>query len=741
MIPRTMARTLGGLMALAVVGAGLTSESPAYADPLPDSVQSILDQNPDVQYLGEPVQVKQPSPAKIGKLDGRDVAYQVFKGTANSDYPGAFTAVDVRTGETLLNLPMDTAEHARAVTVASDGKVYIATYFDQKLWQFDPETRELRDLGTYEPNPTDAQPFGLCPGPDGSVFIPTYKHSALYQYDPATDAITKVATVNPENTYLHACAWDPATNDLYVTAGGSHAELWRIADAGTGEKTKITNDENVPGLEDTAFIHRMWLVDDHLVLSANGQALLVIGTDGVVDTWTDRGQIGGYNVVELPDEPRKFWYTKSGDVLEYDLDAKTTTDTGLDLGAYFGDAMIADNGDLIGTDIRGAFQLTPENEYTSQPWTVEQPTAIQKMIAGPDGLMFASGYPLGMARVDTTGGGTVYPSLTSGQYESAIIRDGRMYVGSYGNARFSSWNPANPTAAPRLIFDGAAEGQDRPFAMAYNPDRDEAYMGTIAGYGKLQGGLAIHDFATGKHVWLTEEIVEGQSIISVTYNPNDGLVYIGTNIDGGMGIEAPDGEAKLIVFDPETRTVVDELVPMADREGVTGLMVAPDGRIWGWAEDTFFVYDPASGTVVHRESGLADRYQANTFYWAWAYQYISPVDGNGYVTAGNKLFRIDPETLEVTVLVDSGAAFGNMDTNGDIYFSQKSHAFKYVVPQPVPSGAPTAQTKCEAITAAESGRSLAYPEGYRLAWRRSLEEIERQVADGRGERLKGVYCA
>src|SRR3546814_1471298 len=61
--------------------------------------------------------------------------------------------------------------------------------------------------------------------------------------------------------------------------------------------------------------------------------------------------------------------------------------------------------------------------------------------------------------------------------------------------------------------------------------------------------------------WYTSSIVPDQSIISVVYNPNDKLVYIGTNVDGGMGIEQPPGvEAKLVVWDPATRTVVRTIV-------------------------------------------------------------------------------------------------------------------------------------------------------------------------------------
>ncbi|MGD7789501.1 hypothetical protein ACQCX2_14385 [Propionibacteriaceae bacterium Y1700] len=730
-----------GLLVLGLVTAVLglpTLRSEAVEPPTPE-VQAVVDADPNITYLGEPVQVSQSSAPAIGVLDGRQVSYQVFKGTANSENPGAFTAVDLLTGEVVLDLPMATADTARALTVASDGKVYAATYFDQKLWQFDPATRQLRDLGTYEPEPTDAQPFGLCNGPHGQVFIPTYKHSALYKYDPAADKITQVRIVNPANTYLHACAWDPKTNDLYVSAGGTKAELWRIADLGTGAMTKMTSEATTPGMEAETFLMGMWLIGDHLFARTKNLRFMVMGTDGVVDHWTQSQTIGGYHVIPVKGQPDKVLYTYSGHVMEYSISAATVRDTGMTVKSYFGDAVHTDDGSLIGTDAVGTFRLAADGTYSGTPINFSQPTAIQKLLAGPNGKMFASGYPTGLAEVDTTGGGTVHPSLSSGQYESAVVRNGSMFVGHYGNAKFSSFDPSRPAAAPKLIFDGLAEHQDRPMAMAYNPDRDEVYMGTIAAYGTVQGGLAVYDAATREHVWLDDEIVANQSIISVTYNPADKLVYIGTNVDGGMGIEQPAGmESELVVWDPATRQVVRRLVPVADREGVTGLLVAPDGMIWGWAEDTFFVYDPAKNQVTHTQGGLAPRYVDGQFYWAWAFQYASPIDGNVYVTVGSKLLRIDPDTLQVTQIA-TGAAFGNIDTVGDIYFSSRSHAYKYVVPRPVADGPPTTESKCAAVTTLLEGRSLSY-DGLKPAWQGAYKMLERQVDSGKGEQLKGELC-
>lgn len=94
---RALSRGGTGLLVLGLVTAvmGLpTVRSEAVEPPTPE-VQAVVGADPNITYLGEPVQVSQSSAPAIGVLDGRQVSYQVFKGTANSENPGAFTAVDL----------------------------------------------------------------------------------------------------------------------------------------------------------------------------------------------------------------------------------------------------------------------------------------------------------------------------------------------------------------------------------------------------------------------------------------------------------------------------------------------------------------------------------------------------------------------------------------------------------------------------------------------------------------------
>lgn len=737
-------------------------EIPKTSVPTTDpQVQAVLAQDPNLTYLGQPVQVSAPGPSTVGTMDGRSVAFLTYKGVAGSENPAVLHGYDILTGELMVEAALPLADQARALAISSDGRLYIGTYFDQRLWQFDPETKELRDLGSIEPTPTDAQPYGLCAGPDGQMFISTYKSAGLYSYDPGADKITKVANVpgsTGKNTYLHAVAWDSKSNDVYVASGGDKAEIWRLADGGTGAQTRITTEENTPGLESEVFVMGLWLYSDHLVARTKNLNVLVVGVDGVVDHWDHTRAFTGYHVVPSLDGSKVYW-TGAGvaELMEYDFEARTKTPTGKILDSFIGDAVWQPNGDLAGAGADCIFLLTAAGEYSVvAPWEFTNPVAVQKLLAGPEGLMFASGYPEGLAQVDTTGGGIVHPSLTGGQYESSIVRDGQMYVGSYGNAVFSSFDPTQPTVGPKAIFNGLEQAQDRPFAMAYNPDRDEAYMGSVAGYGKVQGGVAVYDFATKEHTWFTTEIVDAvvddsgaeiersQSIISVAYNEFDKLLYIGTNVDGGLGAPDLPGAAKLVVWDPATRTKVRELYPVYETEqvdgedaqvpraeGITGLMVDPDGLVWGFAEGTLFIYDPAREEVLETHRGIGGKYGVGKTYWAYAYQYRSAIDGQVYASTRGGLARIDSATREWTRLLTEGAAFSQIDDRGDIYLSAGPNVYRYVVPQPMPNRMPTRDDLILAEQCFREGRSVLVSEDARHRWSQVYQRLaDRVIKEG-----------
>lgn len=718
---------------------------PGTGDPM---VDEILAQDPNLLHLGQPVQTRAPSMPAVGQEDGRWVSYQVFKGQPNTDFPGTLTVTDIETGELLRTRQLRTAESAYHIVVSTTGLVYITTSGDQHLWAYNPQTHQVRDIGKVG---TSTGNFGLAAGADGRMYIGTYPEARVYEYDPTTDMITDLGRASTTELYARSLAYDPETDSLFVGVGGQKASLWKWSEGGHGALTRLTDETNAPGLEAETFFTDLGFVSGRIFARTKNVALVVVQPDGTVDYWNQGEKaVYGYRWFADPTDPNRVLHGFANNLYYYDITTRTRAVAFDGVAGYLGDlAWVEVGGDdprwpgltLYGTDVDGVVRINlTTGAKEAHEVGFAQPNTIQGVYRGPDNTMWASGFGTGLARVSLDGS-TQYPSLAAGQYESAIVRQGELYLGAYGNARFSKLDLANPTQVPPVIFDGQAEGQDRPMSMAYNPDLDQAYVGAIAGYGKDQGGLAVYDFASGTHEWFTTEIVTGQSIISVLYNPLDQLVYIGTTLDGGLGSVPNDQtEGRLIVWDPVTRTTVHDIVPVAGQEGITGLVVGPDQKVWGIAENMLFTFDPTTGTVDHTQRLAIPQYPDRTI-WKWAQLMVSPIDNNVYGTVRNRFFRLDGQTKEFTTLLATTGKYAELDERGDVYFEGAvSHLFKYVVPQPI-TGV-DAEQKCLAVKASLEGRALDLSalEGRRAPDRLVIQRVVDGVDRGRGADLEAAYC-
>ncbi|MBZ2199220.1 hypothetical protein [Occultella gossypii] len=711
---------------------------PARADPDDPEVTRFTSQNPGIRYLGQPVnsQIGARAP-RIALEDGRWVEYQVYKGSANTDLPATFAVTDIETGDVVRSIKMPTAEAAFDITVATDGKVYLPSYYDYRLWQYDPATKQLNDLGPLDVDTQRDHAFGAGFGPDGMAFFGTYSGSRLHRFEPDTGTIRNLGTVDPDEDYIHFICWDPASNAIFCTTGGKRAAVWRIEDLGMGAKTKIIDGSTIPLLDTVSFLGMLDCVEGHLI-SRTGGSLIVTDLYGNLEYYTGGREIAAYHAVPASDGSG-FFFSEYGALQKYDFGTHTFSPTAGTVRSYISSGTELPGNIIVGSDMGGPFTLNyVTGERTEHEPSFRQPTLIQKIFPGPGERMFASGYMVGLAEINTEGG-EPNDTLNQGQFESWIVRDGLMYLGAYGFSKFSRYDPDVPGTAPKQLFTSAGEDLDRPFGMAYNPERDEVYMGSVPVYGQYQGGLAIYEFGTGRVTHLKEEIVENQSIVSVVYNPHDKLVYLGTTIDGGMG-NTPTSittEGQVIVFDPATRTVVRSFVPVHSRQGVTGLLVDPDGSVWGVAEEQLMKI--ATDGTVRTFGAVSRRYPgAPDYVWAWAYLNWSALDGMIYGTARGHLFRVDPSTGVVTTVADDGASWGATDQGGDVYFSYRTHLFKYLVPQPI-SGQPTTVQKLLAVEAYAQGRDVVFPADYPAEWRAIFARIEERVAAGRADELREEY--
>jgi len=634
------------------------------------------------ERIGGVVQGMINADAATGIEDGKPVIYSVFKG--RDEVPTSFTVIDTLTRDVLRTYPLPGVESAWGVKAATDGRVYIGTHYDGGLYRYTPGTLEFEYLGRFG---TETHVFSMAAGPDGKMYAGTYPSGKLYVFDPAVGRIRDLGVVEEGQKYVRSLAYDPARDVVYAGAGGTKSRIYKYRPDGT---RKELLGGLIPGGGDTyAFPYGMDFAEDRLFVKFSNGDLLVVKPDDAIDYYDPNGMdIHSGQVAPIPGEPGKVVFTLSGQLYVYDSSTQSSSllkamestvnfhdGTFVDLGSEEWPGMtfvgMGSYGHVMYYNLTtGRAEVTPAN-YSGSP------ILIQSIHAGPDDKMYIAGYMSGFASYDPATG-TVSESNPLGQIEASVVRNGKLILGAYAGARILEYDPSLPFSKdnPRQLFSLRGYGQDRPFAMAYDPERDQLAVGTVPDTTSLEGALTIYDFATGT-VDVYKNIVPNQSIISLTYK--DGLIYAGTTVYGGLGTSGPvETNAKLFIFDPVLKKKVYETTPATGRKGVTGLSVGPDGMIWGVAEDYIFKLDPDTRQFAYRAAKLR-RYGSGTT-WTWAF--LQPgADGNMYGTSRGQFWMMKPETNEFIMLNASFGNYLNRDASGNLYFSDNSsELWKYTPP-------------------------------------------------------------
>ncbi|MEF3306872.1 hypothetical protein [Paenibacillus sp. GYB003] len=615
---------------------------------------------------------------------GRTVVYTVIKGGDDST---VFAVADAMTGDIVASIDMPGVDGAWGLKQASDGTVYIGTYGNGRLYRYKPGDDRLTDLGRLG---EETVVYYLTESDDGIVYTGTYPNATLFAYDPAANEVRNLGRMHEEEKYLDSLAYDPLRNALYAGLGRQTARLVRY-DIATGHKEELLAKllPHAYSKYSSVFCMGYGLGKLFIRLSKPDHLLIVDTATETVEYYDPDGGIGlGCKTVAVMPGDGERVYMGGKRLRAYNVATRTFEDRFPDepvKALHFHDAKFVElrdpqwPGHTMVSSTEGG-RLLLYNKTTGR--TVERkighagaPVHIRSLYGAEDGRVYAGGYMLGFASYDCAGG-TFSETKEFGQAESIAGFRGNVYAGIYGNAELYEYDPAQPWSArnPRKLFSLAPYGQDRPFAIVGAEPLGKLFVGTVPDTHSLQGALAVYDMATGQ-TQVYKNIVRDQGVVSLLYK--NGLVYGGTTIYGGLGTSGPtESSGKLFVFDPAAGEKTLEIVPVAGRGTVSGLLDGPDGLVWGIADDHLFKFDPATGAIAYLEAKLP-RNETNETVWADADLAIGR-DGNVYGTnAKRKFFRIRPETMEWTMLGD-GFRYLTQDSSGRLYMSDDSALWTYV---------------------------------------------------------------
>lgn len=586
--------------------------------------------------------------------------------------------INLVTRQLEVDVPMPGASGSWAMTRATDGSIYVGAYSNGRLYRYQPQTGILTDLGPAAPGVTYL--YGVTPGPNAKVYAGTYPYAKVVEYDPATNQFTDFGSLTTVQKYVRSLAYDGDHGLLFAGLFTPVANLIRI-DLATGARTDVT--PNVTS--GTGFTEISYL--GGTVLAAVGRTVHAVDpVTGAQKSFTNGetgAQVPTFSALSRHlSQPRngKSYYTDGNHNLGV-LDLATLTfsvvrdGNGAPLtvtgGAMSLDWIVDGSGrDLLvgvaGNYTGDAYQFDPA-AATVEVWRAPfawVPSPMIQILPGRAGTPYAGKV---YTCANLNGSSTVYdiaaasftPGPRHGQVEAWTWHAGKVWMGVYPTGTVKVWDPALPESAtnPRTVAD-LLTGHQQLRLVSLVATGQRLYIGSNPNYGQLGGALTILDL-TDETFQVHRNIVADQTIASVLVDGTTG--WGGSSISGGTGTTPVATQAVLFRFDPVTGAKAAEYVPVPGAGAINELSLGPDGRIWGLADGTLFVFDQASTSVVATValfSGPAGYGQGEM---AWH------PNGHLYVTCQGRLLDVDPLAMTSTTIKDSGTDKAYLGADDRVY--------------------------------------------------------------------------
>ncbi|MBM3878747.1 MAG: hypothetical protein FJ387_03370 [Verrucomicrobia bacterium] len=525
---------------------------------------------------------------------------------------------------------------AWALLTGPDGRIYLGTWDGALILRFDPSEPEagLKVIG--RPSPTETYLWQFDLGQDGWLYACTYPNAKLVRYHPQTGAMEDLGRLHPTEMYARSLTVGP-NGKVYVGIGTAQGDLV-VFDPATGRHRSILP----PGLS-----------------GAKGWSTVNVSRRSDGQVYAEFGP----TVMRLDDETATI-------VPQAPARPSLKLRDGREVVA-FGRGTYSLKDPRSGTVTDRAFEYAGAGDY------------IFVVGVGPSNVVYGStAMPLEAFRHDPqTGRSEHLGAMPGGEVYSLLEHAGKLYLCYYGGAVMNLYDPAKPfwkfgsgTDCNPISFGGVGDGHLRPRAMIRGPG-GLIYIGSEPPYGELGGALGVWDPDLNKTIENYRHVVTNQSIVSLAWEPDSGLLFGGSGNFGGGGTRPTETEAKFFAFDPARKQKVFEaaLVPDANKYPAT---LAARGKVYTTAGDRLVVFDPEALRVE------------KTVRLPGAQVDISlgqHQDGKLVGLTAKGVYVYDPARgeLEIAAPAPVRVVCGFALVGDDVYFGSKAELWRYRLPQGV----------------------------------------------------------
>lgn len=227
---------------------------------------------------------------------------------------------------------------------------------------------------------------------------------------------------------------------------------------------------------------------------------------------------------------------------------------------------------------------------------------------------------------------------------------------------------------PKLVAEFAPD-INVPWGACAHPDGKHVMISGNPGYGYVGGGIGIYNIETGEISLLKHtDLIPGHCVMSMVAL-DDGDIFCGSSIAGGHGATGEATEAVLFLLDWDTKKISFTTAPVEGAHEIGLMRLGHDGKLYGIADTTLFVFDPATREVIHTQP-LAE-------YGSRAVNGLTVADdGNLYAVFSKAILRISPGNFEVTKIADTprGENAGIAIIDNRLYFAVNSHLWSIELP-------------------------------------------------------------
>lgn len=633
----------------------------------------LLEKEPGIKNLGVPLlTVAIPGAAYGEGRGGEPRIYAVSGGN-----PATLNEIDLLTGEVVNSMPLYGASNAWGVTRTPNGKIYVGTYPNAGLYEYDPYLGELTALGKV----INGEKFiwRLDSSLDGKVYGGTYPSGKVFEYDPATSKFRDYGPLMEGSQYARSLS--VSENDIIYVGMGTERPGLVALDRINGSSTEIKlpkqyNSEtlvyDVDVRQHYVFI-RITGKKDVLVYDTKKEAFVNIIPNA-----------SGLDVSEVAPDGKSVYLSVDNQLNRYDLmEHKLYPTNYKNFGTSRGFGWYKDLNDklpgwsLVSISNKGLVRVYNIDRDSSTNYAaniVGGPVSIQSLGKGPDGNIYIGGYfsgGLGKYDVHT---GDLSQNSQIGQIEGMTTLGNHMYFGIYTGAEIFKYRPDLPFKGkqnPHMIYSLREHDQDRPFAMV--PVGKRVAVGTVPEYGRLGGSLSFYEpNKRGNPMKLFKSVVENQSIISL--ESNNRYLYGGTSVWGGLGSKPLEKDARIFIWDLKKDKKIKDFVPLPGERGIAALALENKRYLWGLSLGTLFLVDLNTEEVIWSKELFKVDWQSMSHFWRGGAMEFSR-DGKLMVQARDRIYEVDTSTKEVRLLV-APASLMAIDEEGDIYFARNEHLFK-----------------------------------------------------------------